>query len=174
MHSRKGIAVQSLSRVQLFAALWTAAHQAPLSFTISETSPRVMSVSQWCYLTTSSSSALFSSCPQSFLTSGSLPMSPLFASGGQSIGASASASDLPMNIEDFFPLRLTGLTSWHSQGTLRSLLQHHHVFFRDHNPTPKYPPSHMVSGVQVQGTRWPRILPSLKVDSSLLPDLARG
>ena len=66
MHSRKGIAVQSLSRVQLFAAPWTAAHQAPLSFTISETSPRVMSVSQWCYLTTSSSSALFSSCPQVF------------------------------------------------------------------------------------------------------------
>ena len=65
-----------------------------------------------------------------------------------------------------FLFRLTGLTSWHSQG---SLLQHHRVFLRDHNPTPKNPPSHMVSGVQVQGTRGPRILPSLRVDLPLLP-----
>ena len=112
------------------------------------------------------SSVIPFSCLQSLPASGSLPMSWLFASGGQSIGASASASDLPVNIEGFFPVRLTGLTSWHSQG---SLLQHHRIFLRDHNPTPKNPPSHMVSGVQVQGTRGPRILPSLRVDLPLLP-----
>ena len=55
-------------------------------------------LSQWCYLTISSSVAPFSSCPQSFPASESYPMSWLFASGGQSIGASASASVLPRNI----------------------------------------------------------------------------
>ena len=61
--------------------------------------------------TISSSVAPFSSCPQSFPASGSFPMSWLFAPGGQSIGASASASVLPMNIQDWFPLGLTGLIS---------------------------------------------------------------
>ena len=67
---------------------------------------------------------LFSSQLQSFPASGALPMSRFFASGGQSIGASASASDLLKNIQDWFPLELT---SWISsaQGTLKSLLQHH-------------------------------------------------
>ena len=76
-------------------------------------SPRVCSnscsLSQWCHPTISSSVASFSSCPQYFLASGSFPMSQLFASGGQSIGASASASVLPMNIQGWFPLGLTGL-----------------------------------------------------------------
>ena len=52
-------------------------------------------------------------------------MSPLFASGGQSIGVSASASVLPMNIQDGFPLEWTGLDLLAVQGTLKSLLQHH-------------------------------------------------
>ena len=65
--------------------------------------------SQWCHLTISSSVICFSSCLQSFPTSGSFPMSQFFASGGQIIGASASASVLPMNIQDWFPL---GWTSW--------------------------------------------------------------
>ena len=65
--------------------------------------------SWWCLLTISSSVAPFSSCPQSFPTLGSFPMSWLFVSGGQSIGASASA--LPMNIQGWFPLELTGLIS---------------------------------------------------------------
>ena len=60
-------------------------------------------------------------CPQSFPVSGSFPMNPLLASGGQSIGASPSVSVLPMNIQGWFPLGLTGLI----QGTLKSLLQHH-------------------------------------------------
>ena len=65
-------------------------------------------LSQWCHSTISSSVIPFSSCPQSFPASGSFLMSRLFASGGQSIGVSASAWVLPMNIQDWFPLGLTG------------------------------------------------------------------
>ena len=57
------------------------------------------SLSRWCHPTVLSSVALFSSCPQSFPASGSFPMSWLFASGGQSVGASASVSVLPINIQ---------------------------------------------------------------------------
>ena len=64
-------------------------------------------LSQWCYPTISSSVVPFSSCLQSFPAARSFPMNWLFASGGQSIGASASALVLPMNIQDWFPLRLT-------------------------------------------------------------------
>ena len=62
---------------------------------------------------------------QSFPASGSFPMSWLFKSGGQSIGASASASVFPMNIQGWFPLELTGFDLLAVQGTPRSLLQHH-------------------------------------------------
>ena len=76
-------------------------------------SPRVCSnscpLSQWCYLTISSFITPFSFCLHSFPASETFPMSQLFTSGGQSIGASASASGLPMNIQDWFPLGLTGL-----------------------------------------------------------------
>ena len=65
--------------------------------------------------TISSSVVPFSSCPQSFPASGSFPMSQLFISGDQSIGASASASVLPMNIQDWFPLRLTRLIPLQSE-----------------------------------------------------------
>ena len=65
----------------------------------------------WCHPTILSSVDPFSSCLQSFLASGSFPMSQLFASGGQSIGISASALVLTMNIQDLFPLGLTGLIS---------------------------------------------------------------
>ena len=77
-----------------------------------------------CYPTISSSVISFSSCPQSFQSSGSFPMSQFFASSGQSIGISASASVLPMNIQDWFPLGLTGLISLQYKG-FSSLLQHH-------------------------------------------------
>ena len=66
-------------------------------------------LSWWCHPAISSSVVPFSACPQSFPASGSFPMSQFFASGGQSIGVSASASGLPMNIQDQFPL---GWTSW--------------------------------------------------------------
>ena len=75
--------------------------------------PRVCSnscpLSQWCHPTISTSVIPFSSCPQSFPASGPFLMSQLLGSGGQSIGASASASVLPMNIQDWFPLGWTGL-----------------------------------------------------------------
>ena len=72
-------------------------------------------LNQWWCLTISSSAALFSSCLLSFPTSGSFPMSRLFELGGQSIGASASASVLPMNIQDWFPLGWTGWISLQSR-----------------------------------------------------------
>ena len=82
-------------------------------------------LSQWCHPTISSSVVPFSSCLQSFPASESFQMSQLFTSGGQSIGVSASASVLLMNIQDWFPLgsnfRLDLLAV---QGTLKSLLQH--------------------------------------------------
>ena len=89
-------------------------------------SPRVCSnscpLSQWCHPTILSAEVSFSSCLHSFPASGSLLMSQLFASGGQSIGASGSA--LPMNIQDWFPLDwLVWLLA--VQGTLKGLLQHH-------------------------------------------------
>ena len=70
--------------------------------------------SQWCHPTISSSVVPFSSCPQSFPASGSFPTSQFFASCGQSIGASASALVLPMNIQDWFILGWTGLISLQS------------------------------------------------------------
>ena len=71
---------------------------------------------QWCHPMISPSAVPISSCLQSFQTSGSLPMSQFFASGGQSIGVSASASVLPINIRDWFPLGWTGWISLKSKG----------------------------------------------------------
>ena len=84
-------------------------------------------MSQWCYLTISSSATSFSFCLQSFPASGSFPVSQLLVSGSQSIGASDSTLVLPMNIKGWFALRLTGFR-FHLlavQGILKSLLQHH-------------------------------------------------
>ena len=86
-------------------------------------SPRACSTSYplsgWCYLTISSSATPFSFCLQSFPVSGSFLMNWLFTSGGWSIGASASASVLPMNIQDWFPLGFTGWISLLSKGLLQ-------------------------------------------------------
>ena len=87
--------------------------------------PNPCPLSQWCHPTISSSVFPFSSCPQSFLASGSFPMSQLFTSGGQSIGVSASTTVFPMNTQDWFPLGWTMLDLLAVQGTLMSLLQHH-------------------------------------------------
>ena len=70
---------------------------------------------QWCHTTISSSVVPFSSYPQSFLASGSFPVSQFFTSGGQSIGVSASLSVVPMNIQDWFPSGLTGWISLQSK-----------------------------------------------------------
>ena len=79
--------------------------------------------SQWCHPTISSSVFPFSSCLQSFPASGSFPMSQFFTSSGQSIGVSASASVLPVSIQDWFKIDWFDLLA--VQGTLKSLFQHH-------------------------------------------------
>ena len=83
-------------------------------------------LSQWCHPTIWSFVTFFSSCPQSFPASGSFSVSQLFVSDSQSIGASALASILPMNIQCCLPERLTGLISLMSKG-LSSLLQHYNM-----------------------------------------------
>ena len=110
------LSVQSLSHVQLFVTPWTAACQASLSITNSWS---LCPSNWWCHPTISSSVVPFSSCLQSFPASGPFPMSQFFASGGWSIGASASASVLPMNIQDWFPLELTGWISLQFKGLSR-------------------------------------------------------
>ena len=115
--------VQPLSRVQL---LWTHGLQhsrSPCPSSAPGVYPNSCPLSQWCHSTISSSVIPFSSCFQSFPASESFPMSQVFASGGQSIGVSASTSVLPMNAQDW-SLGWTGWISLQSKG-LKSLLQHH-------------------------------------------------
>ena len=105
--------VQLLSHVWLFATPWTSALQASLSFTISQSLLKLISIESVIYPTISSSVVPISSCLQSFPASGFFPVSLFFASGGQSIGASVSV--LPMSIQGWFPLGLTGLISLQSK-----------------------------------------------------------
>ena len=117
----------SPSHVWLLGTPWTAAHQASLSLTISQSWFRLLSIESMMPSTISFSVVPFSIWLQSFPASGSFSMNQLFASDGQSIGASASLSVLPINIQGWFPL---GLISFRIdllkvQGTLKSLLQHH-------------------------------------------------
>ena len=112
------VAVQSLSCVPLFATPWTAAHQALLFFTISQSLLRLMSSemmmpSKLSYPPLPPSPSAFNLSQRQFF----FPMSWLFASDDQSIGASASV--LPMNIQDWFTLELTGLISLLSKGLSR-------------------------------------------------------
>ena len=95
------------------------AHQASLSLTISLSFLKLMSIESECHPNISSSVVPFFSCPQSLPASGSFPMSQFFVTGVQSIGASASASVLPMNIQDWLPLGLTGVISLLSKGLSR-------------------------------------------------------
>ena len=81
-------------------------------------------LSRWCHPTISSSVTPFSSCLQSFPASGSFPASQFFASGDQSVRASASASTLPVNIQDWFPLGLTGLSTCSPTRHSRSTVYH--------------------------------------------------
>ena len=89
-------------------------------------------LSLWCPPTISSSVIPFSSCLQSFPASGSFPISQFFTSGGQSIKVSASASVIPMNIQDWFPLGWTGWISLQSKGLQRvfsnTTVQKHQLF----------------------------------------------
>ena len=94
--------------------------------------PNPCPVCRWCHPNISSSVVPFSSGPQSFPASGSFPVSWLFASGSQSIGASATASVLPVNIQCWFPLELTGLISLQSRELSRvffnTIVQRHQFF----------------------------------------------
>ena len=124
--------LELLSCVRLFVTSWTAANQASLSFT-----------NLWGWLKLMSIESVIPSnhlilCQpllpnlQSFPASGSFPMSQFFASGGQSIGVSTSASVLPMNIQDLSPLGLTGWISLQSKGLSRvffnTTVQKHQFF----------------------------------------------
>ena len=114
------VVVQTLSHIRLFENPWTAAHQASLSFTTSQNLLKLMSIESvmpFNHLVFYRPFQLPSI--QSLPSSGSFLMSQLFTSSGQSIGASASASVLSMNIQDWFPLGLTDLISLQSKGLSR-------------------------------------------------------
>ena len=120
--------VQLLSRVQLLATPWTAARQASLSITSSQSLPKLMSIESVMpsnHLTLCCPLLLLPSFSSSSPASGSFPMSQFFPSGGQNIGVSASTSVLPMNISGLISFRMDWLDLLEAQGTLKSLLQHH-------------------------------------------------
>ena len=126
----KEVVVQWLSCVWLLATSWTEAHQASLSFIISWSLLKFMSLESVKII---SSASLFSFCLPSFSASGSFPMSWLFTSGDQNIGASASSSVLSMNIQSWFPLGLIGFIPLMSKGLSRvfpitTILQHSAFF----------------------------------------------
>ena len=119
----------------LAQSLWPHGLQHPRLPCLSPTpgaSSNSYSSSRWCHPTISSSVIPFSSCLQPFPASGSFQMGGLFTSGGESIGASASASVLPMKIQDWFPLGFTDLISLLSKGFSRVLsnttVQNHQFF----------------------------------------------
>ena len=122
--------------------------------------PRVYSDSRpsswWCHATISSSAVPFSSCLQFFPPSGSFPMSQLFSSGGQRIGASASI--LPMNIQDWSPLGWTGWISLQSKGLSRvfsnTRVQKHQFFSAQLFIVVQLSYPYMTTGKTIALTRW--------------------
>ena len=119
------VVVRLLSHTQLFVTPWTVALQDSLSITISRSFLKLMSVE----LVMPSNHLIlccpFSSCPQSLPASVSFPMSQFLASGGQNIGASASASVIPSEYSGLISFRVDWFDLLAVQGTLKSLLQHH-------------------------------------------------
>ena len=154
--------VQSLSPVQLFATPWTSPHQIFLSITNSWSLLKLMSIKL-----VMPSNHLILCCPLLLLPSifpsiGSFLMSQCFSSGGQSTGVSVSASVLPKNIQDWFPLLIKPWTArfdlFAVQGTLKSLFPHHSskasilwhsAFFMVQLSHP-----HMTTGETIPLTRW--------------------
>ena len=118
---KKLSSVQFSSVAQLCSTLWPheLQHARPPCQSTPGVYPNSCPLSRWCHPTISSSVIPFSSCSQSFPASGSFQMSQLFASGGQSIGVSASTSVLPMNSQDWSPLGWTGWISLQSKGLSR-------------------------------------------------------
>ena len=118
LHLPSIVVVQFLSRVWLFVTPWTVGRQAPLSSAISRSLLKHIPLNWWCHPTISSTVSS-SYCPQSYPASGSFPKSQLFTSRSQSIGTSASASVLPVNIQGWFSLGWTGFVSLQSKGLSR-------------------------------------------------------
>jgi len=118
--------VQLLSSVQLFPTPWTAVYQASLFIINSWSLLKLMCIESVMPPNILFSVVPFSSCLQSFPASGSFPISQFFASGGQSIGVSASASVLPMNIQDWLPLGWTDCISFSPRD------------FQESSPTPQF------------------------------------
>ena len=150
--------IQSLSCVWLFASPWTAAHQASLPSPTPRACSNSCPLSWWCHPTISSSLVPFS-CLQSFPASGSFQMSQFLTWGGQSIRLSASASVLPMNVQDWFPLGWTGWISLLSRGLSRvfsNTTVQKHQFFRKHSAFFIVQLSHpyMTTGKTIALTRW--------------------
>ena len=134
------VVVQLLSCIQLFVIQWAAACQVPCSSLCPGILSNSCPLSWWYDLTILYCPAPIYFCLQSFPASGYFPMSWIFASGGQSIGASTSVSVLPMNIQGWFPLGLTGLISLHSKGLSKvssSNTIQKHQFCRAHSSNNK-------------------------------------
>ena len=136
-HSKFIISISSVqvSRSVVFDSFWPheLQHARPPSPSPSPgVYPNSCSLSQWCHPTISSSVVPFSFCLQSFPASESFQMSQLFTSGGQSIRVAPSASVVPMNIQDWFPLGWTGWISLQSKGLSRvfsnTTVQKHQFF----------------------------------------------
>ena len=125
---------------------WTAACQAPLSSSVSQSLLMFTSIESGILLTISSSAVSFSFCLHSFPTWGSFPMSRIFASGGQSIRNSILASVLPVNIQGWFPLGLTDLISllpkWLSRVFSSTTIQKHQFFSAQPSYGPTFPSVH--------------------------------
>ena len=135
IHNQIFSSVQLLSRVQLFLTPWNAVCQASLSITNFQSPPKLMPIESVMPSTISSSVVPFSSCPQSFPASRSFPVIQLLASGGQSIGVSASTSVPPMNTQDWYALGWTGSISLQSRGLSRvfsNTTVQKHQFFSTH------------------------------------------
>ena len=148
------------SRSVMFSSLWPHGLQhtrlpcpSPTPGACSNSCPS----SWWCYPTISSSVIPFSSCLQTLPASGCFSVSQFFASGGQSTSASASAAVLPMNIQDWFPLGLTGLISLQSKGLSRvfsNTTVQKHQFFSSAFFMVQLSHPYMTTGKTMALTRW--------------------
>ena len=169
---RRFSSVQSLSRVRLLRPHGLQHARPPCPSQTPRVYPNPCPSSRWCHPTIPSSVVPFS-CPQPLPASGSFQISQLFASGGQSIGVSASTSVLLMNTQDWSPLGWTGWISLQSK-TLKSLLQHHcskaSILWRSAFFIVQLSHPYMTNGKTIALTRWTFVV---KVMSLLFNMLSR-
>ena len=160
---------------QLFATLSIAASQAFLSITNSQSLLNLLSIKSVRPSNHLISVIPFSSCLQLFPASGSFPNSKFFASGGQSIGASASASVLPMNIQDWSPLGWIGWISLQSKGLFKGLLQYHSskasiLWYSALFMVQRWHP-YMTTGKNIALTRWTSVCKVMSLLFNMLSSL---